>query len=103
MLAAIAQQETGYIWGPLVDKKLSTGKVLALCVGDTLDADKGRNAFPKTKSDRLAAPRGDEMFAIAHQALVEMAQYTSGYSGAVKNPKQVLPWVWYFPIRSAVL
>jgi hypothetical protein len=39
MLAAIAQQETGYIWGPLVDRKLSTGKVLALCVGDTLDAD----------------------------------------------------------------
>src|SRR6266536_4167012 len=88
MLAAIAQQETGYIWGPLVDKKLSTRKVLALCVGDTLDADKGRNAFPKTKSDLLAAPRGDKMFVIARQALVEMAQYISGYSGAVKNPNK---------------
>jgi peptidoglycan hydrolase-like protein with peptidoglycan-binding domain len=88
MLAAIAHQETGYIWGPLVDKKLSTGKVLALCVGDTLDADKGRTAFPKTKSDLLAAPRGDKMFAIARQALMEMAQYTSSYSGAVKNPNK---------------
>ena len=86
MLAAIAQQETGYIWGPLVDKKLNRGKILALCVGDTLDADKGRKAFPKTKSDLLAAPRGPEMFAIARQALVEMAKYDPGYAGAVRNP-----------------
>jgi hypothetical protein len=27
MLTAIAQQETGYIWGALVGKKLSTGAV----------------------------------------------------------------------------
>jgi len=86
MLAAIAQQETGYIWGPLVDKKLNRGKILALCVGDTLDADKGRKAFPKTKSDLLAAPRGPEMFAIARQALVEMAKYDPGYARAVRNP-----------------
>ncbi len=86
MLAAIAQQETGYIWGPLVDKKLSRGKILALCVGDTLDADKGRKAFPKTKSDLLAAPRGAKMFAISRQALVEMAKYVPGYAGAVRNP-----------------
>jgi peptidoglycan hydrolase-like protein with peptidoglycan-binding domain len=86
MLAAIAQQETGYIWAPLVERKLPTQRILALCVGDTLDADKGRNAFPKTKSDLLAAPRGDKMFAIARQALVDMAQYVPGYANVARNP-----------------
>ena len=59
MLAAIAQQETGYIWAPLVERKLPTRRILALCVGDTPDSDRDRNAFPETKSDLLAAPRGD--------------------------------------------
>jgi hypothetical protein len=86
MLAAIAQQETGYIWAPLVERKLPTQRILALCVGDTLDADKGRNAFPKTKSDLLAAPRGDKMFAIARQALVDMAQYVPDYANVARNP-----------------
>ncbi|KAF5409202.1 MAG: hypothetical protein Udaeo2_05630 [Candidatus Udaeobacter sp.] len=86
MLAAIAQQETGYMWAPFVARRLSVKKILALCVGDTLDADKGRTAFPKTKSELLAAPRGDEMFAIARQALEEMAQYVTSYAGAVRNP-----------------
>ena len=58
MLRAIGQQETGYIGAPLVDKKLSTKKILALCIGDTLDADGSRDAFPKTKSDLLAATQG---------------------------------------------
>jgi hypothetical protein len=37
MLAAIAQQETGYMWGPFVARRLSVKKILALCVGDTFD------------------------------------------------------------------
>ena len=88
MVSAIAQQETGYIWSPLVEKGLSERDVLRLCVGDTLDADRGRSAFPKTKAELLAAPRGAEMFAIARQALVDMAQYTPGYAGAVRNPNK---------------
>jgi hypothetical protein len=86
LLAAIAQQETGYIWARLVERKLPTRKILSLCVGDTLDADRGRNAFPKTKSDLLAAPQGDKMFAIARQALVEVAQYVPDYARVVGNP-----------------
>jgi hypothetical protein len=88
MVSAIAQQETGYIWSPLVEKGLSERDVLRLCVGDTLDADRGRSAFPKTKAELLAAPRGAEMFVIARQALVDMAQYTPGYAGAVRNPNK---------------
>src|SRR5881397_1876093 len=72
MLAAIAAQETGHIWGVLRDK-LSLAELLEICVGDTLDEDKGRTAFPKTKAHLVAAARGDEMFEIAHEALVKMA------------------------------
>src|SRR4026208_453397 len=85
MLAAIAQQETGYMWGSFVARRLSVKKILALCVGDPFDFP-GRTAFPKTKFELLAAPRGDERFAIARQALEEMAQYVPSYSKAVSNP-----------------
>ena len=57
LLTAIACQETGHIWNTLRNK-MSTAEVLELCVGDTLDADKGRKAFPKTKADLVAKPRG---------------------------------------------
>src|SRR6476661_1854947 len=85
MLTAIAYQETGYIWSVLVDKQLSLQKILELCVGDTLDAP-NRDAFPRTKAQLIAAPRGQEMFGIARQALVDMAQYTPGYQKSVLNP-----------------
>ena len=85
MVTAISYQETGYIWSALVDKQLSLQKILELCVGDTLDAP-NRNAFPKNKAELLAAPSGQEMFRIARQALVDMAQYTPGYQKAVRNP-----------------
>ena len=53
LLVAIAAQETGAeIWAPLRNK-LALPELLAICVGDTLDADKGRVAFPRTS----AAPR----------------------------------------------
>ena len=45
LLVAIAAQETGEIWAPL-RKKLGVAELLEVCVGDTLDADRGRAAFP---------------------------------------------------------
>lgn len=78
-IAALACQETGEIWTVLRRKGLPTARVLALCCGDTLDADKGRRAFPTTKAELLAAPRGGEMFAIARQALVAMAEHIPAY------------------------
>jgi hypothetical protein len=86
-LTAIACQETGYIWD-ILRKQMNTAEVLALCVGDTLDADKGRKAFPKTKTDLLAAPRGQEMFDLARQALIDMSKFIPGYSGAVAKPNK---------------
>lgn len=86
MITAIACQETGAIWSLLRRKILGTNKILALCVGDTLDADKGRRAFPQTKAALLAAPDGAAMFEIAHQALVDMAQHIPGFAGVAARP-----------------
>ena len=88
LVAAIANQETGYIWSPLVTKGFSESDILRLCVGDTLDADRGRACFPRNKAELLAAPRGAEMFAIARQALLDMASHVNGYEAATINPNK---------------
>jgi hypothetical protein len=85
LVAAIAAQETGHIWSRLRDT-LSVDDILEICVGDTLDADKGRSAFPRGKADLVARPRGQEMFAIAREALVKMSARVPGFSGAVSRP-----------------
>ncbi|HYP08250.1 MAG TPA: hypothetical protein VER03_18595, partial [Bryobacteraceae bacterium] len=84
---AIAAQETGHIWGRL-NGVLSVAEILEICVGDTLDADKGRKAFPKTKDELVSAPRGDEMFTIAHDALVQMARHVPGFEAVSKRPNK---------------
>jgi hypothetical protein len=78
LIVAIACQETGHIWSKL-RKTMTPSQVLALCVGDTLDEDRGRSAFPKTKAALIAHARGPEMFAIARQALVDMAAHIPGF------------------------
>jgi hypothetical protein len=85
MLTAIACQETGYIWEVLRTKNLSVDRILELCVGDTLDYDKGRRAFPQTKDQLVAKQSGGDMFAIAHQALVDMAKYVPGYQAVAQR------------------
>src|SRR5262245_47644057 len=91
MLVAIACQETGHIWSLLRKKanpKLTRERILELCVGDTIDAKPsggGRKAFPKTKADLLRKPKGEEMFAIAREALEKMAPLVPGFSSAVAN------------------
>ena len=86
LMAAIANQETGYIWAGLVAKGLPESDILRLCVGDTLDADRGRSCFPRHKAELMAAPRGGEMFKIAREALLEMGQHVAGYESAIRNP-----------------
>ncbi len=88
MVAAIANQETGYIWGPLAQKGLTEDEILRLCVGDTLDASRGRNCFPRTRAELVGATRGREMYTIAREALLEMAQHISGYESAVANEEK---------------
>jgi hypothetical protein len=87
-MVALACQETGEVWPQLRRKGLSLAQVLALCVGDTLDADKGRSAFPTTKAALLAVPQGAQMFAIARQALVDMAQQIPAYAPAAAKPNK---------------
>jgi hypothetical protein len=84
LIAAIAAQETGHIWGPLHDT-LDVDTLLEICVGDTLDADKGRRAFPKTRDDLIAADRGQDMFRVAHDALVAMAEHVPSFAGVAKR------------------
>jgi len=89
LLVALACQETGDVWPILRKKSLTVDRILALCVGDTIDFNpstgKGRKAFPRTKAALLAVSRGDEMFAIARQALVDVAQQISGFPVSNKN------------------
>lgn len=82
-VAAIALQETGYIWARLQRKGLPTAQILELCVGDTID---GRSAFPKSKAELLAAANGAEMFAVARKALVDMAEHIDDYKTVAQNP-----------------
>src|SRR5262245_7546853 len=77
MLTAIACQETGYIWQVLRRKNMTLQEITALCVGDSIDSSGGRTAFPKTKAALLAKRNGDRMFAIARQALVDVARHIS--------------------------
>jgi hypothetical protein len=91
MIVAIACQETGYIWSVLRKKQLPIERVVALCVGDTIDyggPGKGRQAFPRTKDALIAEPNGQMMFDIARKALEDMAAYIPGYQGAVANLKK---------------
>jgi hypothetical protein len=89
MLCAIACQETGSIWSILRRKPgLDAARIAALCCGDTLDADKGRRAFPRKKADLVAVADGPRMFEIARAALLAMAEYVPGYEFARTNPRK---------------
>jgi hypothetical protein len=68
MIVAIACQETGYIWSVLRKKQLPLDRVVALCVGHTIDfkgPGKGRQAFPRNKDALVAALNGQAMFDVA--------------------------------------
>ena len=84
-LTALACQETGEIWPILRKKELSVARILELCVGDTLDSDRGRRAFPKTKAELVARLNGQQMFDIARKALVDMAAFVDSYKGAASR------------------
>jgi hypothetical protein len=87
-IAALAMSETFDVWGLLCcisAPSLSTGDILELCVGDTLDSP-NRSVFPKDKFDLLAAPQGAEMFAIARAALEKVALNYPAYKRVSGNP-----------------
>ena len=91
MIVAVACQETGYIWSRLRRANLPLERIVALCVGDTIDHNgpgRGRQVFPLNKDDLLSRPKGQRMFNIARKALEDMAEHVPGYDGAVENPKK---------------
>jgi hypothetical protein len=82
LLTALACQETGEVWPILRKKNLTIDRILELCVGDTLDS---RSAFPRSKAELVAHPKGQEMFTVARKALVDMAEFVPSYSGVAKR------------------
>ena len=87
LMTALACQETGEIWPILRKTDLSIDRILELCVGDTIDAP-SRSAFPKNKAELVAFPRGQEMFDLARQALVDMAHFINSYKDAASKPNK---------------
>lgn len=85
MLAALACQETGYIWASLRRKGQPLSEILELCVGDTLDRGQ---TFPKNRADLERVAGGKEMFASARAALVHLAKFVPSYAGAAQNPNK---------------
>jgi hypothetical protein len=88
MLVAVACQETGELWSAMRRRNLTPDGIAALCCGDTLDADRGRSAFPKTKAELVAHPGGEGMFAIARKALLDMAEHIPAYAFARNRPNK---------------
>uniref|UniRef100_UPI000D39407E hypothetical protein n=1 Tax=unclassified Variovorax TaxID=663243 RepID=UPI000D39407E len=84
-LTALACQETGSIWPFLRTEVTDRKRLLALCVGDTLD---GRSAFPTSLAELKAWPRGKEMFEMARQSLVDMAQFVPGFQAVALRPNK---------------
>jgi hypothetical protein len=74
LVCAIAFQESGELWSKLRGH-LPRSEVLRLSVGDTLDAP-NRSAFPRTRQALVAVSKGQQMFDLAHQLLVQMGDAT---------------------------
>ena len=74
----------------MLRKKFDTvEEVLALCVGDTIDAP-SRSAFPKNRAALLAKPRGADMFEIGRDALERVAEHINGYKPSASNPNKFM-------------
>jgi hypothetical protein len=88
LICALAFQESGELWSKL-RLRLPREEVLRLSVGDTLD-EPNRSAFPKNKDALIAAPRGQQMFDLAHQLLIEMADATGieAYQHLARRPEK---------------
>jgi len=83
LIAAIAMQETSYLWRSQY-KSRPLDEVLALCVGDTIDGPT-RRAFPQSRAELEAAPKGKEMFRIARAALEQIAKVNASYARVARN------------------
>jgi hypothetical protein len=88
-LTALAIQETYEVWGRVYKTK-KPEEVLRVCVGDIIDASGGRDpkAFPQSRAVLERAPKGKQMFQIARDALVAMADAATEYKKHLKNPNK---------------
>lgn len=98
LVCAIAYQEAGELWSR-TRHHLPVREVLRLAVGDTLDAP-NRSAFPRDKAQLLSTKDGDEMFAVAHRLLREMAAATGieAYQRVARKPNKFVHGFGLFQI-----
>ncbi len=83
LLTAIAYQETGYLWGRMINKT-TLEDLLLCCTGDTID-NPGRKAFPKNREELLSFSNGEQMFPIARQALKDVGRWDSIFKKLYDN------------------
>jgi hypothetical protein len=88
LICALAFQESGELWSKLRLNQ-PPDEVLRLSVGDTLD-ESNRSVFPKNQDAMIAAPRGQQMFDLAHQLLIDMGEATGieAYQDLGRRPQK---------------
>ncbi len=98
MLTALACQETGELWSAMRHQGLEPDKIASLCCGDTLDADKGRRAFPRTKAELIAVPEGQAMFDTRPECAPRHGETCVRLRFCGESAEQVLPRIRCLPI-----
>lgn len=79
LVAAIATQETGYLWERLEAGTSTEEQFLSLCVADEIGWGRGRSYFPTSKAQLLAAENGPRMYEIARETLSSVAELITSF------------------------
>jgi hypothetical protein len=67
----------------------SVNMLTAIAIQETYEISAPRRtAYPKTKDELIASPRGQEMYDVARQALADMAKHAPEYQKYVANPER---------------
>ena len=102
LVAAIANQETGYIWGPLVERACRKRKSCGCASGDTLDADRGRSSFPRNRGGAArGAPRRGDVRDCA-PGVARHGDAINGYQAATMNPNKFCHGYGIFQYRHSI-
>ena len=103
LLAAIAAQETGHIWGTAPRHAPAVGACSRSASATRSTPTKGARRFPGPRPIWSRARAATRCFGIAHDALVKMAAHVPGVRRRRERPEQVLPRLRHLPVRPAVL
>jgi hypothetical protein len=83
LIMAISVKEVGYLIARMRAAGLTTDEILIRCVGDTIE--RAADKFPSDRDDLENEPNGAPMFAVAREALREIAEFSNSYRSAYDN------------------